>query len=240
MMCCMWSCTEPEEEDVLEEVVGEVFIDPLEGLPDEGELNFTAPEVGQRSRFVLFKATYSYETAAATFTYQPDTLVVAITEKKTDRWIVKQFLTAGSDSRVNKYNGFWGNMVDSVFQSNLKLENDSIYFYRDPEDWFITYAFPRPQKFPLSPVSGEAPERDNAWPLFTGSNPTRWTAFITNYDHRGKVFPRLNIYFNYTETGFDGWGYTYVYGPSDGLVRIAWVYAWTLNEAAGWDVIPRE
>jgi hypothetical protein len=234
MICFLLSCSESDNDEFIT-----TFTDPLQGIVDQGELNFADPAVGQRSKFVLFKATYSYTSEEVTMVYQPDTLVLAITEQRSDRWIIKEFLTAGSDSRLKNNTGYWWNMADSVCQSNLRIDNDSIYVDRNAGNGFITFAFPQPQKFPFSLVSDQAPEYDNAFPLFQISNANRWTAYIENYDHRGTVFPRLNIYFNYTEVAFDGWGYTYVYGPSDGLVRIAWVSAWSPTEAAGWDLIPR-
>jgi len=236
MTLSILSCSDVEKPSPIEPPT---FIDPLKDLPDEGDINFEDLKVGQRSRFVQFEMTYSYETKETNVTYLTDTLVVAITEKNEDHWIVKEFLTQNSISRTDKSSG-WGTMIDSIFQSNLSLEGDSIHFYRNPEDWFVTFAFHQEQKFPLSLISDEGPENNSGLPLFSISNASRWTEYLKNYNHYDIVFPRLNIYFNYKEVAFDGWGYTYVYGPSNGLIRVAWVSAWTTNEADGWDFIPRE
>jgi hypothetical protein len=187
---------------------------------------------------VLFKAEFSNETNQATFSTQGDTLVVAITEERTDRWIITEFLTEGSLSRTGP-NRYWWNMADSVCRSNLRIANDSISVDRNPTSRYITFAFPQPQKFPLGLVSDDAPERANADPIFGIANASRWTGYLENYNHYGSLYPRLNAYFNYTEVAFDGWGYTYIYSPTDGLIRMAWVSAWSANVAVGWDLIPR-
>lgn len=227
------ACSENNEESK------SIFLDPIEHLPDEGDINFENPKVGQRSRYRYFEAIYSYETKEVSFTYHMDTLVIAITEGSDGRWIVKEFLTGGSDSRSKKNSG-WGHMVDSVFQSNLSLEDDSIYFYRDPEDWFVTFAFQKDQKFPFSLVSNDAPKNDSALPRFNIAVADNWTEYIEDFDYFGKLYPRLNIYYDYREVASDGWGYMYVYGPSDGIIRYTWISAWSPEKAVGWDLILRE
>ena len=213
------------------------FVNPLEGLPDEGPINFQNPSIGQRSRFVLFEAEYKRPAGDVVFNYLTDTLVIAITGKKSEDWIIKEFLTEGSASRLPIEDTYWGFMADSVFLSYLHLDADSIYFYRAPQQWFITFAFHQDQKFPLSLVSDDFPENPNGLPLF-GSSGIRWMEFTKDFVRPGKSFDRLNMYFNYIEMRGDGHGYTYLYSPSDGLVRIAWISAWHLDDAAGWDWVP--
>lgn len=232
-------CADPEPppiDPVPEEEEPKEFIDPLAGVPDEGPVSFENPVVGQRSYYVLFEAVKTGDNID--FQYKPDTLVFAITKKLSEAWEVTEFLTKGSNSRVNPENSYWGNWGDTLFLSYLQLELDSIHFYKDPEKLFVSFAFPREQKFPLQLVSDKYPNNPNGLPLF-GASGTRWMEFTLSYTVFLKTFDRLNMYFNYTEMSGDGHGFTHVYGPSDGLVRTAWVSFWSSEKAVGWDLIPR-
>ena len=53
------------------------FIDPLEGLADEGAISFKDPAIGQRSSFIFYVATYAPSTRNVDFKYESDTLVIA-------------------------------------------------------------------------------------------------------------------------------------------------------------------
>ncbi|MBA4055251.1 MAG: hypothetical protein C0490_11100 [Marivirga sp.] len=231
-------CTKPNIEPVPKEDIPAEFTDPLNGLPDEGPVSFINPAVGQRSYYVLFEADFIRSNGSVDFRFKPDTLVFAITDKESEAWVVTEFLTKGSNSRLTPEDSYWGSWGDTLFLSYFQFESDSIHFYKDPEKLFVSFAFPREQKFPLQLVSDEYPKNPNGLPLFGGAG-TRWMEFTLNYTVLGKTFDRLNMYFNYIEMTGDGHGFTHVYGPSDGLVRTAWVNAWTMDHATGWDLLPR-
>lgn len=215
------------------------FEDPLKDIPDKGPMNFESPEIGQRSRFVLFEATYSTLTEEVDFTYHPDTLVMAITDRSSETWIVTEFLTKGSNARLRPTNSPWGSVSDSVFVSNLVIDDDSIQFSRPGNSW-VSFTILKEQKFPLTLVSDDFPENVGGLPHFTGYLTTlRWMEYVKNYERLGKTFDRLNIYFDYRDVATDGSGLTILYGPTDGLVRMAWVNPWTPDVAAGWDLIPQ-
>jgi len=231
-------CTDPEpsiEREVIEPVE---FVDPLEGIPDNGPISFVSPSIGQRSYFVLFEATLSRPSGNVNFEYLPDTLVLAITGKESDAWVVSEFLTEKSNSRLKPEDSYWGNWGDTLFTTYIRFELDSIHFYRDSDKLYSSFALHREQKFPLQLISDEFPQNPNGLPFFGGSA-IRWMEFTKDYTHFGKTFERLNMYFNYVEMTTDGYGFTYVYSPSDAIVRCAWVNAWSIDEAAGWDLLPR-
>lgn len=213
------------------------FNDPLKHLPDKGTMNFESPAIGQRNRFVFFKATYSPTSGDVDFTYHPDTLVIAITGKSSETWIVTEFLTKGSNSRLHPANSTWGSTGDSVFVSNLVIDDDSIQFSRPGNSW-VSFTILKGQKFPLTLVSDDFPENVGGLPHFTGYlTSLRWMEYVKNYERLGKTFDRLNIYFDYRDVATDGSGLTILYGPTYGLVRMAWVNPWTPDVAAGWDLI---
>lgn len=231
-------CTdsEPPVDPVPEKEEPKEFIDPLAGFPDEGPVSFENPVVGQRSYYVLFEAVKTGDNI--NFQYKPDTLVFAITKKESGVWVVTEFLTEGSNSRVKPEGSYFGAWGDTLFLSNLEFESDSIHFYKDPDKLFVSFASHREQKFPLQPVADNVRKNPDGLPVF-GASGTRWMEYTENLTVLGKTFPRLNMYFDYTEMSTDGYGYTYVYDSSDGLVRSAWVNYWSSDEAAGWDLLPR-
>src|SRR5262245_10528099 len=89
------SCSTDEPEP---EVIDD-WEDPLEGLPDKGQIRFDSPEIGQRSRYVFFEATKKdYVSNEVTIKYRPDTLVLAIVGKEEDKFVIREFKTRGSEN----------------------------------------------------------------------------------------------------------------------------------------------
>ena len=203
--------------------------DLLERLPDKGLIRFDNPEVGQRSRYVSFQASKDVATDEVTFIYKPDTLVLIITQKESDKWVVREFLTEGSE------NDF---LQDEVVIRHLSVDSDSAYFSRPSSAFSVSLVFIGDRmNIPLQPVSEPAPLNPDCMPLF-GYETKVWMQYTTNYSQFGQTFHHLNDFYDYSEMAGDGLGLMYAYGPSYGLVRWTWVSAWEQDKAEGWDLLP--
>jgi len=210
---------------------------PLEGLADKGAIRFDKPEIGQRSFYVFFKASVDHSTHQISFDYLTDTLVLAITGQEADKWIVKEFLTAGSNSATTD-DGGWANVADSVGIRHLKVDADSAYFSKPQGNYSFSFVFVGASRtIPLKPVGDPAPLNVDCLPEFDFAS-TVWMQYTVNYSQFGQTFQHLNNYFDYRPMSTDGLGFMYAYGPSFGMVRWAWVSYWSLDEADGWDLIP--
>ena len=196
------------------------FIDPLEGLADEGAISFKDPAIGQRSSFIFYVATYAPSTGNVDFKYESDSLVIAITGKEFEKFIIKEFLSEGSYSRHNRTNSSWGSMADSILVSHLLLEEDSICISRRPGYFQPTFIFRTEQKFPFQIASDAFPENQGGLPLFQITE-SRWLEYVKNFSRPGKTYDRLNVYFDYRDMRTVGIGHMHIYGQGDGLVRSA-------------------
>jgi len=210
---------------------------PLEGLADKGAIRFDKPEIGQRSFYVFFNASESNTTHEISFDYFADTLVLAITGQEADKWIVKEFLTEGSNS-VTSDDGHWGSVADSVIIRHLEVDADSAYFFRPQGTDPFSFVFVGASiAFPLLPVGDPAPLNANCLPILDYES-TSFMQYAVNYSQFGQTFEHLNIYFDYTPMNGDGSGFMHAYGSSFGIVRWTWVSYWSLGHADGWDLIP--
>jgi hypothetical protein len=216
------------------------FNDPLEDLPDEGSISFQEPKVGQRSAYVFFEAINTRSTVNVDIKYHTDTLIIAITGKQGSKWIIKDFLTQWSNARVDPENSLWGNVADSVFSSQMEIDDETVHIFReDVRRDALTFCFMVEQKFPLDLVPDNFPENPAALPFFSvGAG--QWMEYVKNFVRIGTTYNKLNIFFDYTWITVDGPGFMHVYGPEDGLVRSTKFNPWVPDEVVGWDVIPRE
>lgn len=222
-------------------IINEVVIitvkpDPLKGIPDAGPVRFDTPAIGRRSYYVYFEAEEDHNTKVVNYEYSTDTLVMAVTGKKNNQWVIKDFLTPGSNSIQTKTGTF---KYDSVFVTLLDIDSDSLAFTRPASDIYSTYFFAfNSARFvvPLSQIAEPAPQNPTCSPfLFFGSDTM---AYALNYTQLGQTFDHLNIYMDYSRVEVDGGAITYVYEPPYGFVRTTWFNP-LLWDAAGWDLIPR-
>lgn len=221
----VFSCT-PDE--MVEEPEIPAWDDPLEGLPDNGAIRFDNPEIGQRSSYIYFKATKNYITGVVTLTYVPDTLVLAITGKDSDKWIIREFITPGSENLE---------FDEQDVIRFLKIDSDSAYFTR-PSPYVFSWLFLHDKRtIPMQPITDPESLNPECLPIF-GYEGDISVQYTTNYTQLGQTFHHLNDFFDYTEMKSDGHGFMYAYGPSYGLVRWTWVSAWEQDQAEGWDLLP--
>jgi hypothetical protein len=204
------------------------WADPLKGLPDKGPIRFDNPEIGQRSRYVSFTAIQDMVTKNVTFTYDPDTLVLGVTAKESGKWVIREFISKGSQNLASS---------EEAVVSHLFIDSDSAYFSAPASDHFFSWIFPGLKRaIPLQPVADPAPLNPDCLPFF-GYDTKIWSQYTIDYTQHGQTFNHLNDYFDYTEMAGDGLGLMYVYGLPYGIVRWTWVSAWEQNEANGWDLV---
>ena len=212
-------------------IITDDWEDPLKDLPDKGPIRFDTPEIGQRSSYVLFNAHQDMATMNITVSYDPDTLVLAITGKESDKWVIREFMTKGSTNDA---------LADEVIIRHLSLDSDSAYFFKPQNAFHVSWVFIGDRmSIPLKPVSDPAELNPDCMPFF-GYDTNVWTQYTVNYTSHGQTFDHLNNYYDYREMAGDGLGLMYAYGPAYGIVRWTWVSAWVQYSAQGWDLIPNK
>jgi hypothetical protein len=205
-------------------------IDPLKGLPDEGPVRFDNLIIGQRSYYIYFRAFNKTDTEDIRFEYKTDTLVIAVTGKESDRWILKEFITEGST--------FFSS--DTVFTLSLRFESD-VALFAEPSDGsyysnFFAIRNGESIGFPMILIAEPSKENPTCSP-FASINSNEME-FARNYTQFGQNFEHVNIYQDYTATATDGPGLMYVYSPADGFVRMTVFNPWVYDQVTGWDLIP--
>ena len=204
--------------------------DPLAGLPDEGPVRFDNPVIGQRSSYIYFRAFNKTATEDIRFEYTTDTLVMAVTGKESDRWILKEFITEGSTFLSS----------DTVFTLSLRIESDAASFSEPSGGSYYSNFFAirhgESIKIPMLLIAEPSKENPTCSP-FASINSNEME-FTRNYTQFGKMFEHLNIYQDYTETATDGSGFMYVYSAANGFVRMTVFNPWVYDTVTGWDLIP--
>ena len=210
--------------------------DPLEGLPDNGPLRLDEPSIGQRSYYVSFRATNDFTTEDVQYKYFGDTLVLAITGKQSDYWIINEFMSQGSAFRLSLEDDSY---LDSVYVTTLRIDSDSIYFGDPSGKSYFSYFFGIQAnsllKLPLALVTEPAKENPACSP-FSSRNADSME-YSLNYTQLGQPYDHLNVYADNSMTATDGPALMYAYSPSYGFVRMSAINPWVADTAAGWDLV---
>ena len=204
--------------------------DPLTGLPDEGPVRFDNLVIGQRSSYVYFRAFNKTATEDVRFEYTTDTLVMAVTGKESNQWILKEFVTQGST--------FFSS--DTVYTLSLRVESDTAFFSEPSGGGYYSNFFGIRKgeriEFPMLLIAEPSTENPTCSPF--ASIYSNEMEFSRNYTQFGQTFDHLNIYQDYTATATDGLGFMYVYSPAHWFVRMTVFNPWVYDPVTGWDLIP--
>jgi hypothetical protein len=209
------------------------FKDPLLGIEDKGHIRFDAPQVGQRNYYVEFKAVKN-NNGEISFSYLTDTVVMGIINKSTKGWEVTLHLTRGSNLVVQ--NPF-STMADSIFTYQAEIDSDSVRFKKQG----LRYLSFIPLETKALPLNIPITAIDKA-----DCEPELYYSIETWYTHSnfctvlGKQYQSVIGYCDYTDMATDGLGILHNYQIEYGFTRIAWISAWSSNEAQGYDLVPRD
>lgn len=211
--------------------------DPLEGLPDNGPLRFDAPAIGQRSYYISFRGYKEPNSQSVVYEYTRDTLVLAITGQESNYWIIKEFLTLGSD--IRQAAGADASL-DSVYVIRLKTDTDSVYLGDPTGKSYYSYFFAIDQNklfsLPLSLIDEPAAQNPTCSPFIARNSDAM--QYALNYTQKGQTFDHLNIYADNSMTATDGPALMYVYGKAYGFVRMSVINPMVSERATGWDLVP--
>lgn len=194
-------------------------------------INLSDLRVGQKSVYIGFEA-LRVNSDESTFSYIPDTLIVEVTEKRGNAFVLKESITPGSDSYQTRLQ-MWTDLTYLV-----EIENDSLQISQ-VSDLSSKYALSNlfrstEHKMPLQHQGSTKFELDGA--RVTGLQHTGIeTGHIINHRQFERVYPQLNLYIDVTDTYVDGPGNYMVYSNNAGMVRTFSISSWT-NHAQGWDL----
>ncbi len=216
--------------------VGKKWMNPLEGLPDNGPVRFDEPAIGQRSYYVSFRAYNDNTPGNVRYEYITDTLVLAITGKETVGWIVNEFITEGSTSRQSADDD---TPLDSVYVTMLQIDADSIYIGNSSGESFYSNFFGIRGnslfKLPLSLVAEPSKQNPTCSPFASRNADTM--EYSINYTQLGQTYDHLNVYADNSMTATDGPALMYAYSASTGFVRMSAINPWVFDQATGWDLV---
>lgn len=206
------------------------WVNPLTGLPDEGNIRWDGLKTGQRSKYLYFEARYDPFSGDTLRYYYPDTLVLAVSGQDAQGFVLKEFVLSGA---VSQYNPQRPNDT-TVYAYHINLTTDSVKFAINPPGF--SPVFNNVHALPIAPFAAPVPEYAAAEPAY-GYRTDVWMAFIQQHTHLGSNFGLLNLVYNYEEMSTDGAGYLFAYSRTEGLVRFSWVSYWDSNLAKGFDLL---
>jgi len=205
-------------------------------LPDSGtHIRFNDMQIGQTSRYVLFKGEAYFEANNFNFTYLPDTLVLAIIGADANGYLVEEKLTPGSAS-LHGANHIYN--ADSVYRYYLAIENDTVRQKAVPGQsfWIPNHLTDNPFVLPLAQFT--TPEVNIVgWKTDHAYTESYWTATDPAYSLFGYFYADLNILTDNRDMVLDGPGSWYAYSAENGIVKTA-SYSWWTQEGIGWDLLP--
>lgn len=215
-----------------------IWPDPLEGLPNAGPLKFDAPAIGQRSYYISFRGVKDGTSETVRYEHTNDTIVLAITGTESNRWIVKEYLTPGSDIRQAAGEDA---SLDSVFVTRLMIDTDSIYFGDPTGAPYYSYLFAISKNdffsLPMSLIDEPATQNPSCSPFIARKSDEM--QYALGYTLFGQTFDHLNIYPDNSMTATDGPALMYVYAPEYGIVRMSVINPMAPERATGWDLVSR-
>lgn len=204
--------------------------------PPHQNLRFDALQVGQRSLYVFFSCDHYGNPSAGTSTYAPDTLMLVVSARDADGFLIRESLTPGSASRHGASNV---PDPDAIYEHHLQVADDSVFVIKPQGmSWYegSRIFVARTQRFALAPVASPQTTFIGWQPDLPYHEDIR-TAFVGGHQQLGGAFDGLNILQDNRAMATDGPGYLFAYAANHGLVRWAY-YSWWTQAGSGWDLLP--
>ena len=222
----------------------EKLVDPKEnhGL----NINFNDLQVGQINTYLRYTAVgYRDTNSHQNFTYQKDTLHVAVTDQEGDFFLVEEYLTRNSEI-FDEENG---QFFEDTIIYKIKIEGDTLVVQGKPDD-YSSYLFTqfstadwnvnedRIMKFPITDITNQKTEI-KGWKTTSGYSESYKTFFAEECEILGKDFGRVNVIVDNVPMQVDGNGSTYIYNRDFGFVK-SFTYGWWVDNGTGWDLLPND
>lgn len=215
-------------------------VEPIdENSANLNNIDLTNPEIGQQSRYVLFRGEDIKDDDNFNFEYLPDTLAVEIISEDENGYMVKEFLTPGSRSLNGENNVAY---ADSTWYYYIYIdEADSSLKVKQRGNYYRTRLFflydEESRGLGLQQIA--SPETEiMGWKTslpFTKNFVTARTSDFTLFDTK---YESLNIVIDNRpmEEGLPG--STHIFSLEQGLIRSA-EYSDYDGKGYGWDVLPQ-
>ena len=200
----------------------------------QNQVRFDAPEVGQTSRYLRFKAG-SCPGQSPAFTYLQDTLVVEVTKVEGTTVTLTERLTPGSASvqTSDPYDDPWGGGTADI-TLKLSLDNGTAKLLESSDPFGQTRLFTFPNLvLPLAPIASPAMTLEDWYPKWeSGPN-----GYLVNYTQLTVQYDRVNAVTDYEPMAWDGAGGLYLYTAEFGMIRSGHRSGWC-QSGEGWDLMP--
>ena len=158
--------------------------------------------------------------------------MVEITGVENNRYIIKEYLTAGS-SVLNGGENIYISNPDVVGKYFIWIENDSLFTEIVTENYY-----PKLFRTDLSLKQIEENEIEiTGWKTSMSYCECGQTGYTKNYEQFGITYDHLDIHVYNIPMSYDGPGTTVVLHKEKGIVRSSF-YSWWTQDGTGWDLLP--
>jgi hypothetical protein len=207
-------------------------VDQPDNTSSNNQIKIAAPQVGQTTRFVRFKASSCLPGPIA---YVADTIELTIVSNDASGIVLRERYTPKSESIVNPSANPDGGIYSDTDEIKLlaSIQNGSLTV-SGPAD-----PGPRPRIFPHFPVSfklsanTDVQRTETEWRIDGG--PTE-EGYLNNHIQRNVTYPSLNVRSDLGAMAVDGPGFFHLYDPQAGFVRSAYIGGFCAS-GGGWDVL---
>jgi hypothetical protein len=206
--------------------------DELNGYPEK--IDFENPAVRQQSIYIGLEGEsyWSRDESAGCWNFTTDTLVVEITDKTSNGFVVCETL-------IREPGGRYSTLVDTSRDYVILIQNDTLvapYSMIEMRSFlFGDFPFLGSLFFPLSNF------KDHqvyilGWRTSHPKDGCYQEGYIENYQGLARTYKRLNVVIDNCAMMVDGPGYTWIYSRTAGMVRTYTVSAWFGN-GWGWELL---
>ncbi|HFA48691.1 MAG TPA: hypothetical protein ENJ95_06720 [Bacteroidetes bacterium] len=200
---------------------------------NENPIMYCGMAVGQKSVYVLLEGRHYYDTSVVDdFDYLPDTLVVEIIGEDEHGFLVKEYLTEGSD--ISLFQSYF--VPDSSYQYYLKIEDGFLHFFDFEDEFYIKSSLFWGWEDSLD-LNLFAQEVDIVgWKTTFPYCECEQMGYDPSFDLLGITYDDLNISIRNTDMQMDLPGTTFMYSNNYGMIRSSH-YSWWTQSGYGWDLL---
>lgn len=196
-------------------------------VDDAGYIQFESPAVGQKSSFLHFYAKGYYESTPTPITYTRDTIHWEIT-KQIDRTTFEI-----TERLVGDY--FGEESINRQLRTiTLIKDSDKVLLVTDRTTSSPLLGYKDSIELSLGNTQ-EVPYFMD-WRIGELVNTAAYTGYVSGYKVNDKEYDKLDVYYDFTPTHYDGLGLLFAYNSGYGMVRHYAMNPW-LGEANGFDLI---
>lgn len=208
---------------------------PEPEIETAGNINLLSPEIGQKSKYVLFRGFDIKDNNNYDFEYLPDTLSAEVVSADENGWLIKENLTPGSASLNGEHNVAF---ADSTWYYYIYVEDQALKI-KQRGNYYRTRLFflEDNSERGLSLLRIASPATTlNGWKTMLPFDKNYQAAMTTDYEQFGTKYAHLNIIIDNRLMTENLPGNTHIFSLEEGLIR-SMEYSDFDGRGYGWDAL---